>query len=137
MEVHVYMYMFASCIGTTTYKTTIYMECDRSLTRDDKPHFQDVRALLFLLKQLVHEYCRMQRFLRGQRSHGISGHTVCGLNVELFTKFTESIIPLVSGVHCQNMPHNIYCKMFSPSSTGYVSWLYKGIPLVVSLCLSQ
>ena len=39
-----YMYMY---IGTTTYKTTIYMECDRSLTRDDKPHFQDVRTLLF------------------------------------------------------------------------------------------
>ena len=32
-------------IGTTTYKTTIYMECDRSITSDDsKPHFQDVRT---------------------------------------------------------------------------------------------
>ena len=39
--------MFLSCtyIGNTKYKTTIYMECDRSITTDDsKPHFQDVRT---------------------------------------------------------------------------------------------
>ena len=65
-----------------------------------------------------------------------------GLNIEPFTKFAESIIPLVSGVHCQNMPHSISIEMSASvflhlMSPEYVSWLYKGVPLVVSLCLSQ
>ena len=44
MCVHVYMFL-CTYIGNTKYKTTIYMECDRSITTDDsKPHFQDVRT---------------------------------------------------------------------------------------------
>ena len=36
------------CVGTTKYKTDIYMECDRSVTTDDsKPHFQEVYTRYF------------------------------------------------------------------------------------------